>query len=205
MKDVNDSLENFSRIVLEKAFKIRDDMEDDLKKRTEKTMEEKENFYLEEAYRKIQAGKSKIIQEVNKNISKVKLEGKKELIIKRNEIIEEVFNNIIIRIKEFIDSDNYYEWLFNKIKGSVKTIADDNDILININKTDEKHVNDLENDLNDYFKTKQIKVCIIPDNDIIGGAVILGKSKNFLINISIKEKMKDVKGQFLKQSKMTVE
>jgi len=205
VSNIDETLNNFSRVVLGKAFKVRESIELDLKKRKKDIMEEKEIFLLGEAYKKIQANKMKIIQQANENISKARLDGQKELIIRRNYIIKEIFDDVDIKIKEFVDSDKYYDWLFGKIKDSIKNIDDNGSIKIFLNKSDEKYLEKLGKEICKFCEAKKFELDIVMDNDIVGGALISNSNSNYLINISIKEKINEAKKQFLKQSGLTVE
>jgi len=198
MKNVDERLNNFSNAVLKKAFDVREAMTEELENNRDKELKEREMLYLEEAYKKIQINKAKIIQESNEDISRAQIESKKELIKRRNEIIDEVFEGVLSKLKEFMQSLNYYSWLCERAEYAMGKVGNSHNILnALINKSDEHLQERLKNDLD-------IEVDISKE-DIIGGIIVCNREENLLLDLSLKENLYEEKNEFLKNAGLNID
>ncbi len=206
MKNIDENLDRFSKVVLEKAFAVRKELEESLKIRKKAVIESKEIMYLENAYKKIQQNKARIISETNEIISKKQLDYKKRLIVRRGEIVSEIFNEVIVKINDFIQSEEYYDWLLKKANTAVKSVFENKGVVVvMLNKSDEKHIERLKNDLRMQFRFGVIEINAVQGEDIIGGVIVFNKSRNVLLDYSIKQSLENAKQDFLKKSGLTIE
>ena len=214
MKSNEEALDRFSKVVLEKAFSVRNEMEKDVKMRIEKSIEKEELQILEEAYNKIQKEKARTIQEVNEKISTERMEYKKKLIMRRTQIAEEIFDKVIEKINEFINSDNYWELLLKNAEKAIEALTDGvifeqqkeekQTFIISINKSDEQYKERLEEKMKEQYNNAIIEVQIT-NEDIVGGVTVYYKEKNAFIDYSIRNSINGAKKQFLKVSGLSIE
>lgn len=206
MKNLDEALDRFSTVVLQKAFAVRDKMEQELEQKTQSALEKKELEYLEQAYHKIQNAKSRIIQEANETVSKVQLESKKALIRRRSEIVDAVFEEVNSKIKKFMETDAYYDWLCQRAKKAVAAVSEQNAlIVVHVNQSDEKHVEKLKQDLQRNDSAATLELSVVPEEEIIGGVIVYNKSRNVMLDCSIRESINNAKHDFLKHSGLTID
>ena len=197
MGNIDDNLKKFSQHVVNEAISEREAMEQELKEKKAAALSQKEIEFLEVAYEKIQESISKAKIESNEAISNIRMECKKELILRREEMQKDVFAEVMGKLKEFVLSDGYEKWLVNNIKEAIDELGSGKKIIY-INRTDEKYRSVIAVTFADC------DVMIIKDNDIIGGAKVVNEDKKSVVDKSIKEKLEDEKNNFFTLCKLCI-
>ena len=197
MQNVEENLQKLSQTVLEQATNKRKLLDDELEKKKQKSIEQKEIEFLGKAYKKIQSNIAKTTSDTNEKVAKTQIECKGQLIFRREEIISEVFISVSKKISEFISSDQYYNWLLDIIKETVAEAGEGN-IVVLINKSDEKWIPQLQMDI------IVSEINIVQDEDIIGGTKALNTDKGMVIDNSIKFFLNQQRNGFLRVSGLSI-
>ncbi len=117
-------LNRFSNSVLNDAHKELESLQNEIALEKKTKIETKYDRYLKEAYDAIQEC---IINIQKKDREKVRLkefEAKKELLKKREAIIDEVFLSALEKLCEFKESKEYPDWLKEKLKTALIDAGD---------------------------------------------------------------------------------
>jgi len=197
-----EKLEQFTATVMREAAEKRKKIYEQIENERKQLLEQNELEVLEQAYIQIQNSIRDILKEKNEKISKVLLDNKRRLLQKREQIVEEVFQSITDKVKNFVQSPDYYDFLINNIIEGCNTVGS-GDLVIYINKSDlplkEKIAEQIRLKLgNDNFSIEEEK------HDMIGGAKIFNKTKNLFINNSLSEKIQYEKEHFLETSGLII-
>jgi len=197
MQNVEENLQKLSQTVLEQATNKRKLLDDELEKKKQESIKQKEIEFLGKAYKKIQSSIAKTNSDTNEKVAKTQIECKGQLISRREEIISEVFNNVSKKISEFVSADQYYNWLLDIVKETVSEAGEGN-IVVLINKSDEKWIPQLQKDI------IVSGINIVQDEDIIGGAKALNIDKGIIVDNSIKFFLDQQRNGFLRVSGLSI-
>lgn len=198
------NLSNFSKSVMDSALIERDKIDDELKAKSDAALSQKELKYLEDAYKKIQKDVSKTRRKSNEEISKVLIEYKKKLLFRREEIINDVFNEVLNRLHDAMKNDSYYSWLLKSANSALEAVSvGDGSGVLFINASDESLIDKLKNDINKDYEN--IDVRIIDNEDIIGGAKAFNEALGVKADYSIKTRIEEAKKEFIKDSQLIVD
>ena len=203
MRDADEYLEKFSKEVLDKAFEVRKQLEEDLNNNKKAIIDKREKEFAEAAEERIKDETSSFRAESNEAISRSRLEYKKKLLKEREEILNDVFGAAEQKVKEFVSSDKYFDWLAENAKQSVSSIALDNeDIIIFLNKSDEGY----KERLSELLASQGLEVVLKIDEtaDFVGGTKAVCVSKGIEIDNSIYLRMENAKNDFLKTSGLSI-
>lgn len=197
MQNVEENLQKLSQTVLEQATNKRKLLDDELEKKKQESIEQKEIEFLGKAYKKIQSSIAKTNSDTNEKVAKTQIECKGQLIFRREEIISEVFNNVSKKISEFVSANQYYNWLLDIVKETVAEAGEGN-IVVLINKSDEKWIPQLQKDI------IVSGINIVQDEDIIGGTKALNTDKGMVVDNSIKFFLNQQRNGFLRVSGLSI-
>ncbi|WHH61221.1 V-type ATP synthase subunit E [Petroclostridium sp. X23] len=195
---VDDKLDNFSSIVMKEAAEKRLQILNQVKEERDGILEQRELDCLEDAYVKIQKEIRKTDKEKNEMISRAVMESKKALLQKREEIIEEIFNNIMKRIQSFLETPDYYTFLMQNILQGRQQVGQ-GEIIIYINKSDVSLIDKIKQQLSEPLEIQ------VDQEDIIGGCKVFNKTKGTLIDDSLAAKIAQQKECFLEISGLVID
>lgn len=193
MPDLEKKLELFSRTILNEAEAQKEKSIQELERKKISIIKEKELEFLNSAYEDIQSTISKISKENNEYVLKVEMELKKDIIKKREDIIENIFKDVMTKLESFIASPDYLNWLIAEAK---KAVAEIGNGTLNITLQDKKYIDILKSEFPDC------KINVYPDNEIIGG--VIAEVGNLLSNHSIKESFETQRQNFLRTSGLSI-
>ena len=148
MSDLEKKIMVFSKQILNEAESRKNKTAEKINAKKASAIEKKEIELLSDAYEDIQKAVAKYSKQSNEHILKIELELKKEVIKKREDIINEVFNKAKTRLEEFTVSADYKEWLINKAKEAASEIGSGE---IRIMPRDMKFKDDIEKELPDFI------------------------------------------------------
>ncbi len=120
---LNEKINRFSAIISDEANREREEIETKLGAEKEKRLSAKENEYLQEAYETIQADVELVKKTDNAKVLQEEIKARRELLRKREEIIDNVFSDVRERIDAFRQTGEYGEWLVKKTKDAVDEIG----------------------------------------------------------------------------------
>lgn len=198
MEHVEDKLDHFSKMILQSATSKRNEKIETVEKEKQKVLEKKELEFLEEAYHQIQDYLRKLRKKKNEIISRATMDGRRKLLNKREKIVKEIFQEVEEEILQFTKTPEYYAYLVESIKKNQQLINDE-DVTIFISPTDEQYLEELN-------KKFQNKVMVDEkEQDMLGGCKIVSKTKNIVVNDSLRQKLNQQRKQFLHDSKLEIE
>lgn len=193
MPDLEKKIGIFSNIILNEAEQKKNKIAEEIKKRRDSAVKERETEFLSDAYEDIQKAVSKYSKENNERILKVEMDLKKELIKKRERIIEDIFQKVGTMLENFCLSPEYKDWLSENVKYAVSQAGEGK---IKISKRDSRYKDDI---------ISAAPGCIVEtdeDDSLIGGVTVV--SNNISADCTIKEKLNEQRRGFLKTSGLSI-
>lgn len=183
MITLDDKLDIFYKVVFKEE-------EEKCKKRLEE-LEAKNSHILEE--KRIELAKKKeetinrrkILAETQKNemISKATGENRGKILEKREETLKDLISSLENRAKEFVLSNDYKDYLLNKIEKEIKEI-DEKEIIIGLREKDKINLEDSIFNLGK--ENNKIISFDIVKSDIIGGFILSDKDRSYNLDNSFK-------------------
>lgn len=197
MAGIEDKLAVFSNVVLAEAEKQKEKLVKQSEMKKKKAIENKENEYLEDAYAEIQRAVSKYSKEGNERVLKFEMGLKKNLLLRREEIIDEVFKAVEDKLSAFTQTDEYKIWLEKKIEKACKEVGRGKKNVF-VSEKDLKYKADLES------KIDMIDVAKCDDEDIIGGATVYNVDRKVFADYTLKQLLDEQRHLFLQTSGLTI-
>ena len=105
--NLTEKLNTFTSLVLKDAEQKREKLLENVQKEYSERIDAKENELLQGAYENIQQNIQSAQSFVNERVLHAELDSKKKLIMRREEIIDDVMKLSRAKIVEFIESDQY--------------------------------------------------------------------------------------------------
>lgn len=192
MADIEKKLADFSNVILSEALAQKEEKVTALEKQKSDAVRERENEILEDAYEKIQKAVSKHSKEQNERILKHEMAAKKQILKKREDIIDSVFSEIESRLRAFVDSDEYEAWLVSLAKKACEEVGFGE---ITICERDLKYKDALKKALPEC----EITSCT---DEILGG--LLAKCSNLSVNYRLRDILEEKRSGFLKISGLNI-
>lgn len=193
MASVDEKLAAFSTMVIEMANKQSEERKEKLSEAIDASVEKAEKDFSRNAKEDMEKEVLKRQRENNEKILKLEAELKRKLLLKREGIIGEIFNNVSEKVELFTESDDYKAWLKSKADMAVGEIGD-GEYTICIMKKDEKYKSLFENIPNSKV--------ILSDENFIGGVKVFLKNK--CVDYSLKTIMEQEQGKFLQNTDLSV-
>lgn len=194
MISVEEKLASFSKTVLEMANKQRDGIMERLQGEIDQQVEMREKTFVQNAREDMEKEILKKIRENNEKVLKTEVSLKRKLFLKRENIINEIFKDVKIRVKDFMDSPQYGEWLKTHAESGIKELGGNN-CVIHIMKQDERYKKELEETFGCDVETV--------DQDFFGGVKIYLKNK--CVDYSLELIMEQANNEFLKNTDLSVD
>lgn len=195
MEDFNEKLNKFASIVLADANDERDRLIDETEDKYKTIIAEKENQYLQEAYDIIQKSKTEARKRVGEELMQAEMDSKKRLLLKREEIINNVMGEVRERIIAFKKSPEYGEWLVKRAKSALFE-AGQGEKIIYISGDDMEYKSKLEE--------LGASVEGAADRGFSGGLRVFNTEKNISVDYSFKELFAEEKHSFLQNSGLAI-
>ena len=108
-------LSAFSSSVLSLAKKRSDETDEKTNEIRKAKTEKKQDEFLEDAYRAIQSGVAKIRRTESEKVLRAENDMKKEILSRREEIINSVFSQAKEELSKFSESEEYRVWFDKKL------------------------------------------------------------------------------------------
>ena len=193
--NLTEKLNIFTSLVLKDASAKREKLIEDVEKEYSERIDEKENEFLQDAYDNIQHTIQDARKDANERVLHAEIDSKKKLILKREEIIEDVMRRAKDELVKFTQSGEYEKWLLGKIekalievgKGS-KTVYISSDDL------------GFKEEIEKISDMARLNVEASPERDFIGGAKVLNTDRKVAVDYSFKEMLAEQKQVFLQSS-----
>ena len=189
--NLTEKLNTFTSLVLKDAEQKREKLLENVQKEYSERIDAKENELLQGAYENIQSAQ----KSANERVLHAELDSKKKLIMRREEIIDDVMKLSRAKIVEFIESDKYEEWLLSKIEKALFEVGKGSKTIY-ISSDDIK----LKEKIEQIPDTSRITVEASGEKDFLGGAKILNTDRKVAVDYSFKEMLSEEKQKFLQSS-----
>ena len=193
--NLTEKLNTFTSLVLKDAEQKREKLLENVQKEYSERIDAKENELLQGAYEKIQQNIQSAQKSANERVLHAELDSKKKLIMRREEIIDDVMKLSRAKIVEFIESDKYEEWLLSKIEKALFEVGKGSKTIY-ISSDDIK----LKEKIEQIPDTSRITVEASGEKDFLGGAKVLNTDRKVAVDYSFKEMLSEEKQKFLQSS-----
>lgn len=191
--DFEAKLEKFSGTVLQDAEKRRDKIEAELAGEKKARIAAKEDEFLAGAYMEIQKNITRIQKEDNEKVLHAELEAKKSLLLKREQIIDEVFKLAVARIEEYVRTPEYKKALAEKIKTALAELGEGNKVV---------YLTKADSDVFDVSCGAVLET--VSEKDFIGGVKAVNTDRNIAVNYSYCELLELERSSFLQKSGLSL-
>ena len=193
--NLTEKLNTFTSLVLKDAEQKREKLLENVQKEYSERIDAKENELLQGAYENIQQNIHSAQKSANERVLHAELDSKKKLIMRREEIIDDVMKLSRAKIVEFIESDKYEEWLLSKIEKALFEVGKGSKTIY-ISSDDIK----LKEKIEQIPDTSRITVEASGEKDFLGGAKVLNTDRKVAVDYSFKEMLSEEKQKFLQSS-----
>jgi len=191
-------LEQFTNDIMTDVALKRQKILDGVDKEIEKTYKEKEKILYAKAYEVIQDGLKVVDREKREIVAKALMDNKVQLLHERTVIIEDVFEEVRNRLREFTKTKEYIVYLENQIEKNMALLGEgDKEIVINY--TDEEHLNTLKKKFKYDISIERKQL------DFIGGCKIIDKVHSLFIDDTFETLLMSKKEAFLLDCKIAID
>lgn len=184
MDTVNEKIEIFKNNCHQMAQEEADNLKKEIDSEINESIKLEIKKYQEETERNFNKKIDKIEKNYNSELFNQEIECKQNIVEKQKELQEDLKSEIYNRIVNFIDTDNYKEFLFNNVEQVINSC--------NLNNTQDAINSDIilyltQKDFDKYkieIETKFQCTMEVMDSSHLGGAI--GETKNILVDNSLK-------------------
>lgn len=192
MANIEQKLNQFSSFVLKDAAKQRDHIMKQFENEKKRRIDGKETELLSDAYQDIQSTIASSRRDNNERVLKVEMELKKELLLKREKMIDDVFLRVNKRFNEFIQSKEYEKWLATRVQGALQELGEGKKTVY-LTPADMQYSTTLQK----KFPSAEFRQS---DEDFIGGVKAFNENKQISIDTSIGTMLAEAREKFLQRS-----
>lgn len=171
-----------------------------LKEAEEKARAETEAYEtgcLEAAYKAIKKQTAKIVRSASEKVSKAELKAKHEILLKRENIVNEVFADVTDKIAAYKQTTDYKNDLINSVKKAKEMCREHGIAAVYIAASDARLADDIKRMCN-------AEVIVSETDDLVGGICALIASTNKMLDMSYAAKLRDAKDDFFKSGVLTL-
>ena len=186
-------LSAFSSRVLSLAKKRSDETDEKTNEIRKAKTEKKQDEFLEDAYRAIQSGVAKIRRTESEKVLRAENDMKKEILARREEIINSVFSQAKEELSKFSESEEYRVWFDKKLSLALEGTGEG-----------KKTVYVLEKDKKEAEKSGE-KVVVVNEAGFIGGVRVVNDDLGIIADYSFGEELSEAKEDFLQKSSLSIE
>ena len=198
MSRIDEKLEHFASELMSDVGEERRILIDDLDDELRKYNEVKENEMLTNAYEIIQNALENIDQKKNESLSKIIMGNRRRLFEKRNEILKDMYDQAVGRIKEFKKTDAYKAMLLKKV-ADAKEILKEGEIWVKLDYSDAHLVDFVKEKTGCSVELESKKV------QLIGGCIIHNRTTQIIVDSSFSRRLDDAKADFVQQCKLEID
>ncbi|NLX64957.1 MAG: hypothetical protein GX022_09340 [Clostridiaceae bacterium] len=190
MAKIEEKLKKFSYMVMREANARKKELISRAEKESTGTIAERELQLLKKAYEQIHESLDIIERDCNEEVSKAILAGKQKLFNRREEIIQQVFSNVVEKLIAFKNTDEYKNYMIERILRSLEEIGP-GEILIYADSDDLPLIEEIRKKTENRFQLSE------SEEQLIGGFIICNKTKGLLYNYSFADGLNQEKASFL--------
>ncbi len=184
---LDEKLEHFYSSVIESATQQNIEIVEEYKKILQKNYEDRKEAALRKAEANFRIESDHILRERNRRMSAASMEIRRKVLERTEEIANEVFEEVKLKLAEFMKTDEYENLLAALIQDAL-TFAKGDTITIYINPSDQDRISRLEQ--------RTSTALTLSDRDFIGGIRAVISSHSILIDSSFLTKLEEAKSNF---------
>lgn len=200
MDNITEKLNTFTSLVLKDAEEKREKLIEKVEKEYSERLDERETELLENAYEHIQENIQTSKREANERVLHAQMDSKKQLILRREEIIDEVMKTVRAKLVEFTKSGEYEKWLIEKVEKALFEVGKGSKIVY-ISPEDIR----LRDKIEQIPEMSRLTVEASPERDFLGGAKVLNTDRKVSADYSFKEMLLEQKQAFLQSSGLSLD
>ena len=186
-------LSAFSSSVLSEAKRQSDEMDKKTEEIRKEKTEKKHDEFLEDAYRMIQSGVAKIRRTESEKVIRAENDMKKEILSRREEIIDSVFSEAKKELEKFAGSEEYKVWFDKKLSLALNDTGDG-----------KKTVYVTDRDI-EAAKKSGGEVLAVCDPSFLGGVRVVNSDLGIIADYSFGEMLSEARNDFLQKSSLSIE
>lgn len=192
MITVEEKLDVFTKLVLEKVQKEYEEKRREIEERNNKVIRKHRLEINEKAQRivKNMVGRGEI--QKNRVLSRAKVESKRVVLSKKEELLEKLVKNIQVKAGQFTYEDNYRGYLENCLSEVLSNLKNKEPIILFLTDKDRSKHEKLIIDIvkQKGFDTDKVQIQSL-DTRLIGGVIAIDQEKTIKVDCSIKTKIED--------------
>ena len=186
-------LSAFSSSVLSEAKRQSDETDKKTEQIRKEKTEKKHDEFLEDAYRMIQSGVAKIRRTESEKVLRAENDMKKEILSRREEIIDSVFTEAKKELEKFAGSEEYKAWFDKKLSLALNDTGDG-----------KKTVYVTDRDI-EAAKKSDREVLAVSDPSFLGGVRVVNSDLGIIADYSFGEMLSEARNDFLQKSSLSIE
>ena len=199
---IDEKLAEFSAAVLADAQKQRAELEAENERIKTNKINSVQDEYLGDAYEKIQAEINEIKKSDNEKVQNARNSFRRELLMKREEIIDSVFTKAYDKLKEFMKTDDYTAWLERKLSQALK-VTGTGTVIIYVRAEDEVRIKGI---INEHFSDAgSFSIQKLDNTELMGGIRVENADSAILVDYSFDELLGEAKADFLQRSGLKID
>jgi vacuolar-type H+-ATPase subunit E/Vma4 len=198
MDKTDEKLKRFSLSVMIEAEKKQKDIIKQAEKARQETIDENEIRFLKQAYEKIQNAVHKLEKEINQEVSKAIIENKQSLFNRREEIINDIFRHVTEKLFAFRHQEGYKSYMENLVNSGLTQVGE-GDVTIFADNEDMPLFTELRSSSGVPFKVSE------SDEELLGGCIIVNRTKNLLCDYSFANSLKAERAAFLENYGISID
>ena len=204
MKSIEEKLEHFEKTVITQAMREKDTLEEAFENKMEAALSQAETVYKKESRALYRKNIEDTQKEARLIVSTAKNQGQTALAQKRNAIIDQVFEKLEVKLKEYVRSPEYEAFFRKQLMQAMESGRYEGTVTVILSKEDAESRSDSVNRMAiRYLPGISVKVEISAE-DMIGGCKMRIPSSGRIVDNSIRAMMDTEREQFLSWSKLAI-
>lgn len=199
MDDMEKKLSLFKEAVEKEAIEQKNKIELETMEEKQSRIKEAKQRLEEESKRRLEEQKAKIERQYKQITAKEIYLYRKDLLLKRDEVITNIFNGVAERIKKFMDTEEYYEYLKNCIQSAADHFNCTEMTVFLRNEDMEKGESIVKSLSNLKIELKENA------NIVLGGAIIKKSGTNLITDETFDHKLTEAEANFVSESGLALE
>lgn len=192
--NVEEKLKKLSEATMKQVDEECEQIKNNYEEKKDKLVNEAELELLTSVYSNIQREKQKASKEKNSHVLAVDTENKQKYTVLRSKLIDEIFDTVSEKVREYTKTEEYKNHLTGILKDA-EYVFPDEDIEVVCDKSDKQYA--------DFIKMQNGRIVSleISPEDIIGGLIIKGTKTKKIYDSSFKAVLAEERRNFLKNNK----
>lgn len=184
MITIEEKLNLFTRIIYDKVEKQNADTISKFNQECGSLIKQKTDEFAKQADLMEKQIEKEAEKEKLQILSKARIEGKKMIVDKKDEIVKDAVNSVLVSARDFTETDQYGEMLMQDIKSALMEIGDSTSMNLYITEKDSARYNDK---IKGIFNGIDLKITC--DDSLIGGFILIDMEKNIKIDMSFTDRV----------------